>query len=124
MKLTCLTRYLKEAVLIADRNTSKNQTLPILSSLYISAKDNKLTIRATNLETALELNVPCKVEAPGMIVISGKTLSGFLSNISDEQISIQNNNNNLFVKTRSGQTTLRGFSPDDFPLFPTIDPLF
>ncbi len=124
MKITCLSKYLKNAVLIADRNTSKNQTLQILNSLLLSAKNNELTIRATNLETAIELNIPCKVDNPGSIVISGKILNGFLSNITNEYISLQNQKNNLFIKTKSTQTIIRGFSPDDFPLFPNIDPLF
>lgn len=125
MKITCVTKYLKEAVLIADRNTSKNQTLPILNSLLLQTKNNnELIIRSTNLETAIELTVPCKIEIQGNIVISGKILSGFLSHILDENILLQNQKNNLFIKTKSAQTTLRGFSSEDFPLFPSIESIF
>ncbi len=124
MKITCVSKYLKEAVLIADRNTSKNQTLQILNSLLLQTKNNELIIRSTNLETAIEITIPCKVEVQGTMVISGKVLSGFLSHISDENILLQNQKNNLFIKTKSTQTTLRGFSSEDFPLFPTVDQIF
>ena len=124
MKLTCVGKYLKDAIVVAERNTSKNQTLPVLNSVFLEAKNNDLTIRATNLETAVEIKIPCKVELAGITVISGKILSAFLSQISDETIQLQNQKNNLFIKTKKTQTTLRGYGADDFPLFPSIESIF
>ncbi len=121
MKLTCVSKNLKEAVVVAERSTSKNQTLPILNSLLLEAKNNELLIRATNLETAIEIKISCKVESPGTIVVAGKTLSTFLSQLPDDTIQLQNQKDNLFIKTKKTQTTLRGYSHDEFPLFPSIE---
>ena len=87
----------------------------------MEASKNELFVRATNLETAIEIKIPAKVEQPGMVIISGKTLSAFLSHIKDETILLQNQKENIFIKTNQTETTLRGFSPDEFPLFPHID---
>lgn len=121
MKVICNTKVLKEAVMIAERNTSKNQTLQVLSCLFIEASEqNKLKIKSTNLEIAVEINIPAKIESIGSIVLPAKNLSMFISNISEENIAIQNQNNNIFIKTKSTQTVLKGLNTEDFPLFPKI----
>ncbi|MEK7559733.1 MAG: DNA polymerase III subunit beta [Patescibacteria group bacterium] len=119
MKVICNTKVLKEAVMIAERNTSKNQTLQVLSCLFIEASEqNKLKIKSTNLEIAVEINIPAKIESIGSIVLPAKNLSMFISNISEENIAIQNQNNNIFIKTQNTKTVLKGLNPEDFPLFP------
>ena len=126
MKITCSVKIFNEAIGIAERNTSKNQSLPILQSIFIKAdeKENILSIRATNLENALEIFIPAKIDQGGSIAVSGKILNSFLSHINDKTITLQNKQNNLFIKTSQIETTLRGYEQEDFPLFPSIESLF
>ena len=124
MKVTCVAKLFKEAIIIAERNTSKNQSLQILQSIFIEAKGSSLSIRATNLENAIEVFLPAKIEQVGSIAVSGKILNSFLSHIIDDYITLQNKQNNLFIKTSQTETTLRGYIQDDFPLFPSIESLF
>src|SRR3989344_4816856 len=125
MKITCSVKIFNEAISIAERNTSKNQSLPILQSIFIKAdeKENILSIRATNLENALEIFIPAKIDQGGSIAVSGKILNSFLSHINDKTITLQNKQNNLFIKTSQIETTLRGYEQEDFPLFPSIESL-
>lgn len=119
MKIVCNTKILKEAVLIAERNTSKNQILQILGSILLEANSqNKLKIKATNLEIAIEVTIPAKIESQGSVVLPAKNLNTFISNISEESLTIQNQNNNIFIKTHSIETVLKGLNSEDFPLFP------
>src|SRR3989344_3954617 len=121
MKIICNTKELKEAVSAAERNTSKNQTLQVLGSLFLETNgQNKLKIKATNLEIAIEIIIPAKVETQGSLVLPAKNLSTFISNISEENLIIQNQNNNVFIKTQSTETVLKGLNSEDFPLFPKI----
>lgn len=122
MKVNCLAKILKEALVVAERNTTKNQTLPILGSLLLEAQENnKIKIKATNLETAVEIILPAKVEKQGSLAVPAKNLSSFVSNISSEEnILIQNQNGNIFVKTPKTQTVIKGHKTEDFPLFPKV----
>jgi len=124
MKITCIEKSLKEAINIAERNTSKNKSLPILQSILLSGKSNELIIRATNLETAIEIKIHAKVENSGTFVVSGKILSSFLSYTDNETITIEEKSNNLFIKTKQTHTTIRCFQNNEFPLFPSIESLF
>ena len=86
MKINCVAKNLKEALVIAERNTAKNQTLPILGSLLLETQENnKIKIKATNLETAIEITIPAKVEKQGVVAVPAKNLSSFVSNISSEE---------------------------------------
>lgn len=119
MKIICNTKILKEAVFAAERNTSKNQTLQILGSLLLETNiQNKLKIKATNLELAIEITIPAKVETQGSVVMPAKNLNMFISNILEESLIIQNQNNNVFIKTQNTETVLKGLNSEDFPLFP------
>lgn len=122
MKISCIGKYIREAVSIADRVTTKTQSLPVLNSICIEAAKNELIIRSTNLETAIEIKIPAKVEQSGTLVVSGKTLGAFLSHLVNETVFFENQKENLFIKTDKTQTTLRGFSSEEFPLFPKIEP--
>lgn len=122
MKIQCLNQNLKDAVLISERSSSKNQTLPILNSLFFGVEKDKIKIRATNLETAIELQISGKIIESGSVVVPAKTLGLFLSNLNDEQLTIESQKNNLVIKTKTTNTVIRGFAPEDFPIFPKIEP--
>ena len=122
MKIQCLNQNLRNAVLISERSSSKNQTLPILNSLFLGVEKDKIKIRSTNLETAVELQLSGKINESGSIVVPAKILGLFLSNLSDEQVTLESQKNNLLIKTKTTNTVIRGFAPEDFPIFPKIEP--
>lgn len=121
MKLQCISNNLKEGVIIAERSTAKNQTLPVLNSVFIDAEKDSIKLKATNLETAIEIIISGKILESGSIVVPAKVLNSFLSNINEDQITLQTNKNNLFIKTNSIETTIQGYPKEDFPIFPKID---
>lgn len=121
MKINCLLENIKSAVVLAERTTSKNQTLPILSSIFIGAEKDKIKIRSTNLETALEIDVSGKIQEAGSVIIPAKALSLFLSNISGDQVLMESKKNNFYIKTKTTETTIRGYPPEDFPIFPKTE---
>jgi len=121
MKITCVGKNLKDAIIIAERSTAKNQTLPILNGVYLEAKNGKLHIRSTNLEIALEVSIQGKVEKDGVVVVPAKSLGLFISNVGDDAITLQNQKDNLFIKTNKTETTIKGYPIEEFPLFPKVE---
>ena len=122
MKINCLLENIKNAVVAAERITSKNQTLPVLASLFIGTEKDKIKIRSTNLELALEMDISGKIQETGSVIVPAKALSSFLSNISGEQVLMESKKNNFYIKTKTTETTIRGYPPEDFPIFPKTEP--
>ena len=85
MNIECIKEKLSYAVGKAERVTSKNITLPILSCVLLEAKDSTLIIKATNLDIGIEIILPVKVNKPGSIAVSGSVLYNFISNITNDK---------------------------------------
>ena len=101
MKFECIKEKLKAAVVIAEKATGKNMSLPILSGLYLEAIPHKLILRATNLDIGLELEINAKIEVPGKVVVSASVLASFLSVApDDERIKVELIGNNLSLSVK------------------------
>lgn len=120
MNLVCLKEQLYKAVLLAEKHTAKTNQTPILQGVALMAKNDSLILRATNLDTGLEVWIPAKIKTEGSIVIPAKTLLMFLSALNEEKIKLESKKSNLFITTNHTSTTLKGYPSEDFPLLPTI----
>jgi len=121
MKAFCLKKHFKDAVIMCEKVTGKNLTLPVLGNIIISGKDGNLKFIATNLEIGLEIDAPAKIEEEGKVAVPANIISSFLSNLSfDDNISIESKNNNLSLATTNTSTLIKGQPFDDFPSLPKI----
>jgi len=124
MKFTSLVEGLKKAVIMAERATGKNLTLPVLNNLLLEIKKGQLKISATDLEIGLDTYVSGKSEKEGDkeegISVPAKTLSNFLSNLSEEKIVLESKDNVLSIKSGNFDATIQGLSSQDFPVIPEI----
>ena len=72
--------------------------LDVLKCALLSAEDGKLTVAATNIETALERKLTAQIEEEGSAVINARLLCGMLSLMEDEAVSIAGEGCTLTVK--------------------------
>lgn len=121
MKLKCSKEKLNMCVLLADRITSKNTTLPVLSLVLLIAENNKLKIRATNLDTGVEFEIPSIVEVSGVVAVPGNILNNTLSFINnDNDLQIETLNDNLKISTKNNTVVIKTQPYEDFPTLPKI----
>lgn len=122
MKLEIIKDRLKDAVSSVERVTSKNASLAILNNVILEAQGSVLSVKATNLETGIEIQVPAKIESEGSVAISGHVLVNFLNNLyKEEKVVIEIVEGNLSVSTTKGSTLIKCYPPDDFPSIPHVD---
>ena len=123
MKATCSIEKMKNAVSYTERITGKNVTLPVLSSILITAHEDSLVFRSTNLSIGVEVTIPAKVETVGKVLIPGDVLSSTISNLVDvkKSTTLEIVNGNLVLSTSHGSVTVKGVPDDDFPTIPTVE---
>jgi len=122
MKIECIKEQLEEALNKADKIAGKNITLPVLSGLYLDARQNTLSIKATNLDLGISTNLPVKVIEPGSVVVPAHVISSFISSLSkDRNVTISTKNQVLEIKTQATKTSIKTLSSEDFPVIPEID---
>ncbi|MCX6713054.1 MAG: DNA polymerase III subunit beta [Candidatus Vogelbacteria bacterium] len=122
MKLELIKNKLKEVVSIAERVTGKNLSLPILSAILLEAKNNSLTIKATNLDVGLEIELPAKITEEGSVAVNAGILNGFLGNINKEdKVKLELIKENIHISTGRSSTLIKSFSAEDFPVIPRVE---
>jgi len=122
MKIECIKEQLEEALIKANKITSKNITLPILSGLYLNTHSNSLSIKATNLDLGISITIPVRVIEPGVVVVSAQIISSFISSLfKDKNIIIHTKGQVLEVKTSNTKTNIKTLPGEDFPVIPEID---
>ena len=120
MKLNCNKNDLYKLISLAERSTSKNPTLPILSSILFRASKNKLSIISTNLEVGFEGNLSARVEEEGDVLPPSKTILSILYSIPDEDISLETSDNNLKIKSKTSTLNIKCFPLEEFPVVPKV----
>ncbi len=121
MKLECQVSKIKNALILVERLTGRNLTLPVLGSILWVVNDKNLKLRSTNLSIGIEVTVPAKIEKSGVMAIRGDVLSSLFSQISnDGNVYFESINNNLSVKTKHNTILLKSVPYEDFPTIPII----
>ena len=121
MKFLCVKEKLEKALVAAERFTGKNTTLPILGNILLEDKKNSLCLSATNLECAIQINIPGIGKGEGKLSVPAKIMSSFIQACKDEKIELEDHCGNLVIKTNSRDTKINGISSDDFPLVPKVN---
>lgn len=111
---------LLKAVMLVEKNIGRNLTLPVLNNILIKTEDKKLHLISTDLELALWLQIPAKIEQEGSIAVSPRIISGFLSNIPEGTVHVKSEKQTLFLEQKNHTTSIKGEKTDEYPLIPKI----
>lgn len=120
MRFSCIKEHFERAVVIAERFTGKNITLPILGNILCEFNEHILRITATNLEYAVQIEVPGKGTGVAALSIPAKIVGGLLQSVNEEQIVIEEKQGNIWIKTETRESRINSLPTEDFPLFPKI----
>ena len=116
MKFTVNKMSLQSALQQLGKVTPTRSTLPILSSVYISAKDGSLTLRATDLEISQSINVTASISDDGELAIPHRTLLEITSELPDGELEVDvQNGQRVQLTTPFGSYSIMGKSASEFP---------
>lgn len=121
MKFSCTQENLHRGLQVASHVTSKNVNLPILHNIHIEAKDEGITLTATNLEIGVRVTIRGKVDEPGSVTVPAQVFSNYISLVNSERVDVQTEDNTLLVHAGNQNTKIRGESAEEFPLIPSVE---
>lgn len=110
----------KEGVQNASRFSQKSAgSLPVLSGIAIIATEGTILLRATNLETGVDIRVSGDVKAEGATVVPASILREITaSQIGTGLLTVEHKGDTLSLITSAGKSTIKTLSVDDFPSLP------
>jgi DNA polymerase-3 subunit beta len=98
----------------------KSSIMPITANALLTAKDNCLTVSATNLEIGLIARYKeITIQKEGIISVNAKKLFEIVRELPDEQEIIINEKENYHIEIISNKVrfNILGLPPEDFPAF-------
>ncbi len=117
MKITVHQEKLNEALSKVRNAVPTKSSLPILSSILLSAENGVLKLTSTDLRMTIEQELEeCDIEEEGKVTIRAHLFSNLLSNLSKGDVVIESKGENQVV-VKSGRTEVKyiTMSPDEFP---------
>lgn len=120
MNISIEKKDFSEAVHIASRFAEKKSaTLPALSSILLIAGDEGIKLRATNLETGIDLKLPGKIHSDGVVAIPAAILQQVASSLTQEgSITLEQTGDIVMLSGGMGKSSIKTVPYDDFPTIP------
>ncbi len=122
MKFTCRKENLEKGLNQVCRVVPVKAAMPVLQNVHLLAKDGRLRISATNLDTSVIAFVGASIDEEGVITAPAKLFRDFVTNLPDDVITITLDNNFLNVKTVHNSTKINTIPASEYPEVPTISP--
>jgi DNA polymerase III subunit beta len=123
MKIVCMQDELARFLQITSRALATKTTLPILTGILLETKENVLRCVATDLEIAIEVNVPnIQVFTEGSIVLPGKTFVEIIRHLPPGPVTIEFDDNAKMVTITSKHSSyqLPVLPVEEFPSLPEL----
>lgn len=121
MKISAKSGAFAKALSMVARAAAKKSTVPILSSVLIEAKDNVLSLGATDNEMSIILKSGAAIEEDGKAAIPAKMLNDVVSQLAEGDITLSTDKNGAALSTKNSSYTMRIYSTEEFPVLPEFD---
>ena len=123
MNITLGRSDLISALQIVSKGLFTKPQTPILSGVYMTAKEGLLELQSTNYELGFIVTIPAEIHTVGTAVLPGKYLTEFTRKLPAEEISIDTESSDglAVIKSGTARFTLRTMEVSDFPVLQRMD---
>ncbi|WP_169566645.1 DNA polymerase III subunit beta [Sneathiella limimaris] len=122
MKLTIERSTLLSALNHVQSVVERRNTIPILSNILLSAENGMLGLVATDLDLAINEQVPADIQTPGAITAPAHLLYDIVRKLPDGsqvELDYQSADGRITVRAGRSQFALSCLPKDDFPIMET-----
>jgi DNA polymerase III, beta subunit len=122
MKFICEKQKLQEGISIASKAITGKTTMPILEGIYITAKNNELTLIGSDMDVSIETKVQSKIIEEGMLVIDSKIFGEIIRKLPNSDVIIETLENEIIqITCEKSVFNLVYMNGEDYPEVPKIN---
>ncbi len=97
-------------------------TLPVLSCVLLVAGTDGIKLRATNLETGIDLRLAGSIEAEGVVALPANTFREIAASFGGEgTVTLTHKGETVVISSSSARSTIKTVPYEDFPTLPIPD---
>ena len=117
MKVTLERNHLLKSLSHVHRVVERRNTYPILANVLFKAGDDKVELRATDLDIEVTESVPAMVSTAGTTTVPAHTLYEIVRKLSDgAEVRLETDGGeNMVLTSGRSRFNLACLSPDSFP---------
>lgn len=106
------------SVNLVERAIATTDSIPALQGIHLSAKNDKLTLTANDLQIAIKTEIPCIVLQTGEQLVDGRLFSELIRKLPYDNVIIAAENNQLTISSDTMDFSLNTIPTDEFPEYP------
>lgn len=118
MKLTIDRAVFLKALSHGQSVVERRTMVPILSHILLQTTDNGVSLSTTDMDLALNENIPAEIQVPGAITVSAHMLFEIVRKLPDGlviELSLNEENGQLTIKAGRSKFSLSSLPVADFP---------
>lgn len=115
MKIVCDGLDLSDAVLRVVKACATRTTVPLMECIKISAKNDGITLTATDGEISIQKKITAEVYEEGDVCVPGRYFCDFIKKLEGVQITLYSEGSKMDIIYADSQTSMQVLSGDDFP---------
>lgn len=120
MHITIERETLLDRLELVGKVSTKHVTLPVLQCVLLQVAEQKVTIKATNLEIGIEATIPAKIEEEGTVAVPASTLLQTIQYMSVKDVVLRLEDAVLVVEGSGSETHIKSIPHEEFPSIPKI----
>ena len=126
MEIVCQQSDLNIAIQLVNKAVASRPTHPILSNILFTADEvtNKISLTGFDLNLGIQTSFDANVNKSGAITIPSKILSEIVSKLPSESpvtLKVEEDTENILLKSDRGSFNLKGIASDDYPKLPFVE---
>src|SRR5580658_3542460 len=122
MKLSATREHLLEALQSVIGVVERRQTMPILSNVLLSARDNRLRVTGTDLEVELVAAAEVSVQQPGDVTVPGRKLLDIVRTLPEKTaVTLAREGEKILLRGGRSRFTLSSLPASEFPVIEDIN---
>ncbi|MGN0804149.1 MAG: DNA polymerase III subunit beta [Candidatus Coproplasma sp.] len=115
MKIVCEGLDLSEAVLKVVKACAVRTTVPVMECIKLSARNDNLTLTATDGEMTIQKKIKAEVDEEGDICVPGRYFSDFIKKLENLQLTLIAEKGRMEIDYADSHTSMQVLSAEDFP---------
>lgn len=122
MKFKCHQNELSAAINMVNKAVSSKSTLPILSGIYLEAKENQLRLIGNDLNLSIETFIDADIEREGSTVVPARLFSELIRKLPSADIEFDISDTNVVnIICMASSYKLIGLPGNEYPELPIIE---
>ena len=126
MEIICNQNELNNAIQLVSKAVAARPTHPILANILLTADQgtNKISLTGFDLNLGIQTSFDGTVKNSGAITIPSKLLSEIVNKLPNEtpvSLEVDENSDNILIKSDRGSFNLKGILSDEYPNLPFVE---